>query len=105
MESAAGAVRLAGYLQAKAATMFRSFPEPQHTPCPECGVSVARSEASEHVCEREQWLDYQVFQRREELEALSAEVGAYLASPQGKFGLWYAERERRRATRRKRSRA
>ncbi len=83
--------------------MFRSLPEPQHMPCPECGASVARSEASEHVCEREQWLDYQVFQQREELQGLSAELEAYLASTQGKFDLWYAERERRRATRRKRS--
>lgn len=76
--------------------MFGGFPEPRYTPCADCGASVARSEAAEHVCERERWLDYQMFQRREEVDAVSDDLAAYLASPEGRFELWCAARDRRR---------
>ena len=76
--------------------MLGRVPQPRYMPCPDCGASVARSEAKAHVCERERWLDYQLFQQREEVAGLLAEVADYLASPQGRFEAWCAERDRRR---------
>lgn len=63
-------------------------------PCPDCGASLERLERAHHVCERERWLDYQLFQLREELAAYDTQLGAYLDSPQGRFELWYAARRR-----------
>lgn len=72
-------------------------PQPKHMPCPECGVSVRAAELDEHVCSPDRWLDYQVFQLREEIEAFEAELAAHLSTPRGRFELFYAERERRAA--------
>jgi hypothetical protein len=66
-------------------------------PCPDCGASLAHDERANHLCEHERWLDYQVFQRREELAAYDSQLSAYLASPQGRFELWYAARLRTQA--------
>jgi hypothetical protein len=63
-------------------------------PCPDCGESVARAESDQHVCERERYLDYQVFACREEVESFGADFGAYLDSPEGQFEQWDAERRR-----------
>ena len=77
--------------------MLGWLPEPQHMPCPECGASVERVEREHHTCERERWLAYQLFHRREEIERFDQELGAFLSSPRGRFESWYADRERRRA--------
>ena len=74
--------------------MLDRFPESRHVPCGNCGASVARSEIDAHVCERERWLDYELFQRRHELERFAGELGAYLGSPHGRFEVWCAERDR-----------
>ncbi len=63
-------------------------------PCPDCGASLAPEERATHLCEHERWLDYQLFQHREELAAYDTQLSAYLASPQGRFELWYAARLR-----------
>lgn len=76
--------------------MFGFLSEPQHMPCLECGASVARAQRDEHVCEQERWLTYQMFQLRGEIERLEAEVRTYFSSPNGRFELWYAARQRRR---------
>ena len=70
------------------------FPS-RYMPCPDCGDSLERRETSEHVCADERWLDYQMFQLRGEAACFEAQLGAYLASAQGQFELWYAERRRR----------
>ena len=70
--------------------------EPRYMPCTDCGASLERAERDEHLCERERWLDYQVFQQRGELEGFELELGYYLDTPRGRFDLWYAERRRRR---------
>jgi hypothetical protein len=70
------------------------FPQPRYMPCSDCGASVSREEKDKHVCERARLLDFQMFQLRDELAALDAELGAYFDSPQGRFELWFAERER-----------
>jgi hypothetical protein len=66
-------------------------------PCSDCGASLAHDEHADHLCEHERWLDYQVFQHREELAACDTQLSAFLASPQGRFELWYAARLRTQA--------
>jgi hypothetical protein len=66
-------------------------------PCPDCGASLDQDERDDHICERERWLDYQIFQLRDEIAGLNGELAVYLASLPGKFEVWYAERERKRA--------
>jgi hypothetical protein len=74
--------------------VFGAFSLPYRR-CPQCGGSVAVAEWDRHVCEPERLLDYQMFQRREELAGLEDEVRDYLSSPRGRFELWDAERRRR----------
>jgi hypothetical protein len=76
--------------------MFGSFVQSRFMPCPDCGRSVERAHAGGHRCDPERLLDYAVFALRHELVAVDAEIAAYLASPRGRFELWYAARERRR---------
>jgi hypothetical protein len=74
--------------------MFGIFREPSFMPCEECGESVARAEREQHACSPERKLDYELFQLRSELAEFDAELSAYLASPQGRFDVFYAERRR-----------
>jgi hypothetical protein len=68
-------------------------------PCDECGTSLDHDEREEHACDPERRLDYQLFQQRTAIAYFGDELGAYLASPQGRFEVWYAEYMRtRRAT-------
>jgi hypothetical protein len=76
-------------------SMLGQFPQPRFMPCPECGGSVARAELDEHVCDQNRWLDYKMFQQRDEVESFESELGGYLASARGRFELWYAEHRRR----------
>jgi hypothetical protein len=66
----------------------------RYLPCLECGAPVPVSELRAHVCNRERWLEYQVLSRREELRRFDEELGEYLATPKGRFELWYAARDR-----------
>lgn len=70
------------------------MPRPKHMPCPDCGASVVHAERDEHTCDDERWLDYQMFQLREEIAGLDSGVASYFDSPAGRFELWYAERMR-----------
>lgn len=76
----------------------RSIPirvfRPSHMPCESCGASVAVGAEDAHACDWDRWLDYRVFQERGDVEG---DVAAFLDSPLGRFELWYAERQRRRA--------
>jgi hypothetical protein len=70
--------------------VFRS----RYMPCLDCGASLERGERKSHVCEHERWLDYQLFQLRQEIDLFGAQLSAYLCSPRGRFEVWYAERSR-----------
>lgn len=72
-----------------------SFSHPPFMPCPECGASVAVATETEHVCNPGRRLDYELFQLREEISGLEAEVEGYLSSAEGRFEQWYAEHKRR----------
>jgi hypothetical protein len=76
--------------------MFDSFVQSRFMPCPDCGSSVERASGGDHRCDPERRLEYAVFALRHELVDVEAEIADYLASPQGRFELWYAARERRR---------
>jgi hypothetical protein len=65
-------------------------------PCSDCGAAVEQASKDEHVCDRGRLLDYQMFQLRDEVAAIEGEIGAYFDSPNGRFELWLAERERGR---------
>lgn len=68
-------------------------------PCSNCGASLERGERDAHVCDRERWLDYRVFQLRDEVEAFEGELAGFLDSVAGRFELFYAARARRRGRR------
>jgi hypothetical protein len=74
--------------------MLERLPEPAFMPCPDCGASVARNGEEEHVCDRDRWLEYQLFAHREEIERLEFGIRAYFDSPEGRFQVWDAERRR-----------
>lgn len=74
--------------------MFPSLPQPRFMPCPDCGESVDAGLRSDHRCDDERWVTYQLFQLRDEVTALESQVAEYLASPHGRFELWYAARTR-----------
>jgi hypothetical protein len=62
-------------------------------PCPDCGASIEVGKIG-HECEHERWLDYQLFQLRDELRAFDEQLAAWLATPAGRFEAWYAARRR-----------
>ena len=70
------------------------FPS-RYMPCPDCGASLERRDGA-HECERERWLEFQLFQLRGEISEFDAGLAKYLDSPRGRFELYYAERERAR---------
>jgi endogenous inhibitor of DNA gyrase (YacG/DUF329 family) len=74
--------------------MHGRLPEPAFMPCPECGASVARTEQDEHVCERERWLDYQLFVQRAKVARFDEDLAAYFDSPEGRLRVREAERGR-----------
>ena len=73
------------------------FPS-RYLPCPDCGDSVERTNIIEHVCDDERRLDYQMFKLRDEVQAVEAQIGAYLSTRRGQFELWYAQRRREPAS-------
>jgi hypothetical protein len=75
--------------------MSAFFAYSRYMPCSECGTSVAAAERDKHVCDPEQLLDYRMFQLREELAGFEDGLREYLASAQGRFAQWLAERDRR----------
>jgi hypothetical protein len=74
--------------------MYVFFPQPRFMPCSACGASVAREERQAHICDPERLVDYRLFQLRDDIDALEAELCAYLDTPAGQFEVWYAEKRR-----------
>jgi hypothetical protein len=78
--------------------MFSFFSEHEYMPCEDCGASLARTERDAHVCEQERRVDYELFRLvQAEVAGFEEELGDYLASPDGRFQVWYAAQHRRRA--------
>ena len=70
------------------------LPPPRYQPCELCGASLDTLSSEVHVCETERWLDYRIFQLREEIAAFDAQLTAWLATAPGRFAAWIAERDR-----------
>ena len=63
-------------------------------PCPDCGASLDLTDHDEHTCARERWLDYQMFHLKDVVARFESDLRRYLSSPQGRFEVWYARRQR-----------
>ena len=78
--------------------MFAFFNEHHFVACEDCGATMARAEREKHVCDEEKRLERELVRVVEaEVGGFEAELGDYLHSPEGRFQVWYAERQRRRA--------
>ena len=77
--------------------MFSFFSEHRFTPCATCGASVERTRKHLHVCDPDRRVDYQFIQLRPEIGTFDQQLASYLESPTGRFEVWVAERDRRRA--------
>ena len=75
--------------------MSASFAHSPFMPCPECGASVAVATETEHTCNPDRRLDFELFQLRGEISGLGAQIEEYLSSARGRFEQWYAEHDRR----------
>lgn len=73
-----------------------SFFTSQHMPCAECGASLRIGQRDAHACDPERRLEYRLFGLQDEVSTFDDELSTYLASAQGRFAQWLAERERRR---------
>jgi hypothetical protein len=70
------------------------FPQLSYRQCEDCGVAVPVNEGDIHECEPERRLEFQLLRLRPGIVAFEADLRAFLASPRGRFELWYAERQR-----------
>jgi hypothetical protein len=67
---------------------------PLYTTCDDCGAAYPTALAPAHECRPERWADHQLFRLRDEVDRFEWEWRVYLASPQGRFEVWYAARTR-----------
>lgn len=72
-----------------------SFFTSQHMPCAECGKSLRASEHEAHTCDPERRLEFRLFVLQDEVSTFDDGLSTYLASAQGRFAQWLAERDRR----------
>jgi hypothetical protein len=66
-------------------------------PCPDCGASLPREKVGQHACDKAQRAAYELLQLRLEADRFDTELISWLDTPRGRFAVYYAERERRRA--------
>jgi hypothetical protein len=74
--------------------MFAFFAHSKYMPCPECGAALAGEEPDDHVCDEQRRIDFQMFRMRGGIARFEIDLGAFLASPVGRFESWYAEQRR-----------
>jgi hypothetical protein len=72
------------------------LPVPRYIPCERCGASLDRDQMHEHHCDKERWLEYELFQLRDDIEEFWIELAVWLDSPEGRFECFYAEWKRER---------
>ena len=73
-----------------------SFFTSQHMPCADCGASVHTGRRDAHTCDPERQIEYRLFLLQDEVSSFDDGLSTYLASAQGRFAQWLAERERSR---------
>lgn len=74
--------------------MLSWYPQSQYTPCPDCGAPVPADEESEHRCERQRYVEYQMLLQRQQIAAFELQFSDWLRTPQGRFAAYYATRQR-----------
>jgi hypothetical protein len=67
---------------------------PDYVDCPDCGTSLAPHALERHRCDRRHRDDHAARTARVEASSFVAEFRAYLATPQGRFEVYYAARTR-----------
>jgi len=67
-------------------------------PCAQCGASVDRAAADTHTCDSRRWLDFQLLASTSAVAAFDSEFREFLAGRDGRFEMWLAARDVRRAT-------
>lgn len=74
------------------------WPTSDYVTCAECGATVLQSQFDDHVCDRGRWLDYQVCRLRPTIRRFYDEdLPRWLESSEGRFEVFWAERQRRAA--------
>ncbi|MFL5963525.1 MAG: hypothetical protein ACJ757_11615 [Gaiellaceae bacterium] len=66
-------------------------PRPTFTACSECGEALHRDELDGHRCSEQRQSELAV---RRALTTFEGELAAWLETPEGRFSVWLAERER-----------
>lgn len=79
--------------QPRSSTMFDLLWQP----CPDCGASAPQNELDGHVCDEGQRVRYELFKIRLEVDRFDRELTGWLATAEGRFAFFYADRERRLA--------
>jgi len=74
--------------------VFEFFADSRYMPCADCGASLAGEDPEDHFCDPVRRVEFQMFRMRAELARLDEDLAEYLRSPQGRFELCYAERQR-----------
>lgn len=69
----------------------------RHMPCEDCGESVERTSAETHICDPNRLLDYQMFKMRDKIVRFDEVFQYYLESNEGRFEVWLAAQDVRRA--------
>jgi len=72
-------------------------PLPEYTTCSACGTSISEAALDRHSCDPLHRAAHAGRIAEEELERFDEQLERYLATSQGRFAVYYAERERRGA--------
>ncbi|HEV3403664.1 MAG TPA: hypothetical protein VG073_05210 [Gaiellaceae bacterium] len=68
---------------------------PGYLDCPECGTSVPLPALERHHCDERHRQDHGGRLVASEADTFEAEFGRFLATPRGRFDVYYAARSRR----------
>jgi hypothetical protein len=72
------------------------YPQSQYIPCALCGAPVPVEEEADHRCERQRYVEYQLALLRPQIAAFELQLNEWLRTPQGRFAMYYAARQRLR---------
>jgi hypothetical protein len=65
------------------------------TSCSDCGLCLERTALDEHSCEKERFVEFQMLRLRSRLSLFAQQFSAWADTPNGRFAVYCAERERR----------
>ena len=74
--------------------MYSFFLFAEYRPCPHCGIPINQAQGEAHECDPDRRVDWALFLMRERVEGFERDLTDWLATPAGRFEIWYAERDR-----------